>query len=141
MWKKMLVLFFVSMMLAPIALSAQNSGGTWYVQEHINEFDEYTTYSFFVKGSGVSQNSAWLFVGYDKYKNSLNSTVRAGVIWGGRAYCNDSLDIKNDSGDVFSKRYSYETWSTETGYQTKRGSSNSICCYYTNTNPVIHETF
>ena len=67
MRKKIFLLFFVSVLLAPIALSAQNSGGTWYVQEHINDFDGYTTYSFFVKGSGVSQNSAWLFVGYDKY--------------------------------------------------------------------------
>ena len=135
MRQKISIFILVLMLVMPITLSAQNSGGTWYVQEHINDFDGYTTYSFFVKGSGVSQKEAWLFVGYDKYSNSLNSTVRAGVIWGGRAYYSDTLDIKTDNGDVFSKRYSYATWSTETGYQTKRGSDNSICCYYTNVNP------
>ncbi len=135
MRRKTFILFLLSVLLMPITIAAQNSGGTWYVQEHINDFDGYTTYSFFVKGSGVSQNSAWLFVGYDKYDNSLNSTVRAGVIWGGRAGCSDTLDIKIDSGDVISKKYNSYKWSTETGYQTNKSTSNSICWYYTNTNP------
>lgn len=132
--KKCLICFLL--LISVSLLFAQSSNNSWYVQEHINDFDGYTTYSFFVKGSGVSQNSAWLFVGYDKYENSLNSTVRAGVIWGGRAgYNTDTLDIKIDSGDVISKKYNSSKWSTETGYQTNKSTSNSICWYYTNTNP------
>lgn len=131
--KKCLICFLL--LISVSLLFAQSSNNSWYVQEHINDFDGYTTYSFFVKGSGVSQNSAWLFVGYDKYDNSLNSTVRAGIIWGGRAGYSDTLDIKIDSGDVISKKYNSSKWSTETGYQTNKSTSNSICWYYTNTNP------
>ena len=107
----------------------------WTCTSNRNDFDEYTTYTFVLKGP----DKAFLFLGYDKFDNPINSRVKAGVsfskyqnVWTGEDNTGN-VDFKTETQGVISKKYDYAKWSTSTGW---KDDNNSFCfCYNKNDSP------
>ena len=95
------------------------SNSLWTCSKNRNEFDGYTTYYFCLKGS----DSQFLFVGYDKYDNSFNSKVRAGIYWD-RQYYNTkgTYDFKTETQGTVTKKYDTEKYSPLTGWKEDKNS-------------------
>lgn len=93
----------------------------WTVRTNRNAFDEYTTYTFVLRGSSSKKIC---FVGYDKYDIPSKSIVRAGFsrgsgnIWTAEN-ANGNYDVKEDNGNVISKKFKseYVYWSYDTGWK------------------------
>lgn len=90
----------------------------WVCTKNRNSFDEYTTYTFLLKGPG----NHWLFFGYDKFDDATKSIVRAGVYWGGTniwasGYTGGTYDFKSDDGSVVTKTFDYAYWSDVNGWK------------------------
>lgn len=82
----------------------------WVCTKNRNSFDEYTTYTFTLKGPG----DYYLFFGYDKFDDATKSIVRAGVNW---SYSSYTYDFKKEDGSVVSKSFNAATWSYEKGWK------------------------
>lgn len=90
----------------------------WTVRTNRNAFDEYTTYTFILK----TTDEPFLFFGYDKYDNSFNSLVRAGVHWSRNGLYPGSrgtYDIKTENQGTITKEFKqeYTYWSPTTGWK------------------------
>lgn len=96
---------------SPAKVSTNN---LWQVTSTRNEFDGYTTYTFTLPGP----SNTWLFVGYDKYDQPSQSKVRAGVT--GNDWYYGTFDFKTEDGNKINKRFSYASWSRETGWKDGR---------------------
>jgi len=97
----------------------------WTCTKNRNEFDGYTTYTFVCKGP----EGEFLFMGYDKFDNSFNSRVRAGVCWDD--YYNTSnignYDFKTESQGTISKNFYYAYWSYTTGWKDNSATRFAFC--------------
>ena len=100
----------------------------WEVTKNRNEFDEYTTYTFICR----TTTGQFLFVGYDKYDNSMYSVVRAGIKWSGDpdyVRANDyggnggEFELKGDDGSIYKTlkfgEYNSGKWALKTGWKTQ----------------------
>ncbi len=99
----------------------KTNSSLWTCISSRNDFDEYTTYTFILKGP---QNE-FLFMGYDKYDVPSMSKVRAGY---SRDYWsinnNGEYDFKTESKGTISKNFfNNASWSKKTGW---KGESESF---------------
>lgn len=85
----------------------------WTCRKSRNDFDEYTTYTFILRGA---TDDKYIFFGYDKNDNTVKSIVRAGFTLDGY-FCTGNYDIKAQDGNVSSKRFSRANWSFNTGWK------------------------
>lgn len=97
---------------------AKDYTNLWLCTRNRNAFDEYTTYTFLLKGPG----DHWLFFGYDKFDDVTKSLVRAGVYWGSTNiwvsdYTGGTYDFKKNDGTIVTKDFKYAFWSKDTGWK------------------------
>lgn len=100
----------------------------WTVRKNRNGFDEYTTYTFILRGP---KEDKFCFFGYNKYDIQSKSVVRAGIswinTWSGGDISEGTYDIKTDDGNMISKNCRRAKWSYNTGW--KDGKDNFYFTY------------
>lgn len=121
----------------------------WIVRKSRNDFDECTVYTFMTPCSIGTKH--FLYLGYEKYDNSMNSRIRAGQHWGDYKDSNQSgqYDWKEESvGKVSKLSFKDVRWSFDKGnYKVNYGdwfdfgSIDSLSGYQQITNMLLNNDY
>ncbi len=102
----------------------------WKVSKVRNDFDSETIYSF----KCINPDGTFLFFGYEKGDNPLNSRVRCSISWKGFSGYWKDFDFKVDSGDIMKISQNGTTqfyWDNNLGCNYDKHSDSYLSIYKT----------
>lgn len=102
----------------------------WKVSKVRNDFDSETIYSF----KCINPDGTFLFFGYEKGDNPLNSRVRCSISWKGFSGYWKDFDFKVDSGDILKISQNGTTqfyWDNNLGCNYDKHSDSYVSIYKT----------
>lgn len=102
----------------------------WKVSKVRNDFDSETIYSF----KCINPDGTFLFFGYEKGDNPLNSRVRCSISWKGFSGYWKDFDFKVDSGDILKISQNGTTqfyWDNNLGCNYDKRSDSYVSIYKT----------
>lgn len=102
----------------------------WKVSKVRNDFDSETIYSF----KCINPDGTFLFFGYEKGDNPLNSRVRCSISWKGFSGYWKDFDFKVDSGDILKISQNGTTqfyWDNNLGCNYDKSSDSYVSIYKT----------